>query len=529
MLKQQLDSSSIDIPTALDWTVGMIRQSTFEKYFAVIAEKFRIRLCQLVGQTNWFPFKRNKVLFKRRLREKLTKSFAQDDIQALIKCDKPSIKCRVVKRRETKAILWIQTFGRKFAPRLDMASNEQTGDIDSADATTNIVSIENRLPEELLPAPCFDRAGFFCGATRRHEPHRVAFQEIQFHVFIFREKVVQHFFTCCTQVSKIFAELIPHFTVLLCSAGQSTDAARLLHRVKRGEIAKLHGETARRASHLRRDLNDQRIAFVKLSELQFAIDIQRDEKMLACPFYWRSLCHAARLPNFLCMTTELQSSIVEPDSAAVFTIALSLWEICEKQSRADGFNISECYNGVDQFMREVMRIANQFENWACCHVDFNEFSEVWAYYLGDNFGNVCLSVLSLSCLMEFNKDDCLRIALQLNLPVIISGNLPVPIDLTVPNPIPAAVFCEFRIQTVRDSLQDNEPKPFVAGDEPFDENFNGVYFSLYGIESNGRLEHIADRRTYEQVLDLAQKIAPSISFPVSPTFTTKCAISGMVA
>jgi hypothetical protein len=222
------------------------------------------------------------------------------------------------------------------------------------------------------------------------------------------------------------------------------------------------------------------------------------------------------------MKSKFNLATVGPDSAAVFSIALSLWEICEKQSRETGFNISECYNGVDQFMREVMRIANQFEDWACRYVNFNEFAEVWAYYLGDNFGKTCLSVLSLSCLMEFNENDCLRVALQLKLPVNSGGNLPVPIDLTACNPVPAAAFCKFRIQTVRDSLQDNEPTPFVAGDEPFDENFSNFYFSLYGIESSGRLEHIADRRTYEQVLDLAQKIAPSIAFPVSPTFSTKC-------
>ena len=222
------------------------------------------------------------------------------------------------------------------------------------------------------------------------------------------------------------------------------------------------------------------------------------------------------------MKTEHPSLIVKPDSAAVFTIALSLWEISEKQSRADGFNISECYNGVDQFMREIMRIANQFENWACRHVNFNEFAEVWAYYLGDNFGKTCLSVLSISCLMEFNEDDCLRVALHLKLPVVLTGNLPVPIALTASNPVSAAAFRKFRIQTMRDSFEDNEPTPFVAGDEPFDENFSNFYFSLYGIESGGKLEHIADRRTYKQALDLAQKIAPFISFPASPTFTTKC-------
>jgi hypothetical protein len=221
------------------------------------------------------------------------------------------------------------------------------------------------------------------------------------------------------------------------------------------------------------------------------------------------------------MKTEFQTATVEPDSAAVFAMALSLWEVCEKRWRETNFDISDCYNGVDQFMREVMRIANQFENWACHHVNFNEFNEVWAYYLGDNFGKTCLDILPMNCLMDFSKDDCLRVAMSLRLPVVSDGRLPVPIDMTALNPVPGAAFKKFRIQTVRNTLEDDEPTPFVAGDDPFDENFGSFYFSLYGVETSGVLEHIADRHNYEDVLNLAQKLAPLITFPVSPTFTTE--------
>ncbi|MGH7989589.1 MAG: hypothetical protein ACREDS_05250 [Limisphaerales bacterium] len=222
------------------------------------------------------------------------------------------------------------------------------------------------------------------------------------------------------------------------------------------------------------------------------------------------------------MTTELKRANVCPDSAAVFSAALSLWEVCEKRWRQNNFNISECYNGVDEFMREVMRIANQFENWACEYVDFNEFDEVWPYMLGDKFGEMCLAVLPLNCLMEFNEQDCLRVAMQLHLPIISDSNLPVPFDFTASNPISGAGFSKFKIRTMRYLVEDGESTPYLAGDEPFDENFNNYYFSLYGIEAGGALEHIADRQTYKEVLMLAQKIAPSISFPVSPTYKTKC-------
>lgn len=217
------------------------------------------------------------------------------------------------------------------------------------------------------------------------------------------------------------------------------------------------------------------------------------------------------------MNTEFRATEIEPDPAAVFTIANSLWEICEKRSRQNNFNISECYKGVDQFIREIMRIANLFENWACHHINFDEFDEVWAYYLGDNFGKSCLTVLPLNCLMEFSEADCLRVALQLRLPVMLDDKLPIPVALTALNPIAGTGFREFRIQTVRNSLEDGDVVAFVADDEPFDEQFGEIYFGLYGVGEDGKLEHIADKKTYGEVLNLAQKLTPGIAFPIEPT------------
>lgn len=221
------------------------------------------------------------------------------------------------------------------------------------------------------------------------------------------------------------------------------------------------------------------------------------------------------------MNTDHGKAVVEPDSAAIFAIALSLWEICEKRRRENDWNISACYNGYDQFMRELIKVASLFEEWACGHVNFDEFSEVWPYYLGDNFGAACLSLLPIECLMDFDEGDCLRMALALKLPVILDEKMPIPIDLTAKNSIPGAGFPQFRIQTIRDSFEDQQPTPYVAGDEPFDENFGKLYFSLYGVDAAGLLEHIADRQYYKDILKLVQNLAPTIDFPVSPTFAGK--------
>lgn len=208
------------------------------------------------------------------------------------------------------------------------------------------------------------------------------------------------------------------------------------------------------------------------------------------------------------------------DSAAVFSCALSLWQEVQQCAKSDQtLNLSDCYNGMDQFMRELMRIANDFETWACRHLNFNELNDVWPYLLEDKFGSACLEILKPGALMHFEDKDCLRVALRLRLPVVIDGKLPVPFDLIVPNPVANSGFREFRIQTVRNLLEDGNIVPFVADDDPFDEEFDAPYFGVYGVNASGELEHIADRGTYADASALLQNLAPGISLEASPVFT----------
>ncbi len=107
-----------------------------------------------------------------------------------------------------------------------------------------------------------------------------------------------------------------------------------------------------------------------------------------------------------------------PDSAAIFAIALSLWQECLKREQTEkNFNLSGAYNGFDQFMREVMRVANQFETWSCEHINFAALEDVWPYMLQDRFGETCLAILSPTGLAAFDDHDCLHIAMRLRLPV----------------------------------------------------------------------------------------------------------------
>ncbi len=215
----------------------------------------------------------------------------------------------------------------------------------------------------------------------------------------------------------------------------------------------------------------------------------------------------------------------QPDPAAVFGCALSLWIECKKLTQGtERLNLSECYNGGDEFMRVVMRTATRFENWASLHIAFENLDDVWPYMMEDKFGDACVSAMGAGNLAHFDNNDCLRVALLLGLPVKSSAGLPVPIDRVAPNPVAGSVFQSFRIQTVRDSLEDEITEPFTPDDEPFDENFGAPYFGLYGVDADEVLEHIADRRTYAEAVCLAQKLAPGIAFDpvaISPRFSPR--------
>lgn len=206
-----------------------------------------------------------------------------------------------------------------------------------------------------------------------------------------------------------------------------------------------------------------------------------------------------------------------PDPAAIFGAALSLWNACRKrEGRPDGLNLSEAYDGMDGLMRVVMKVAGMFEEWACKHIDFDQNMDVWPYLLEDKFGEACLSEMFADSLNHFNEEDCLRVALNLRLPIKHSTGLPVPIDVTVENTIPHSAFRKFRIQTVRCSGDLESVVPFVIGDDPYDEQFGVPFFGVYGVDKDGILEQIADRDTYGDAVALVQKLVPDAVLPAHP-------------
>ena len=106
------------------------------------------------------------------------------------------------------------------------------------------------------------------------------------------------------------------------------------------------------------------------------------------------------------------------DPAAVFAEATSLWTACHEMAARDReLDLSECYNGMDQLMREVMRIADSFERWACRFVWFEELDDVWPYLMAVQFGSACLDTIKAGELTSFIETDCARVAARLGLPM----------------------------------------------------------------------------------------------------------------
>jgi hypothetical protein len=66
-----------------------------------------------------------------------------------------------------------------------------------------------------------------------------------------------------------------------------------------------------------------------------------------------------------------------PDLASVFDIAKSLEKLGETES--------ERYDGHDEYTRECMRVASEFEEWADNNLDFSGASIFWPYEIGDLF------------------------------------------------------------------------------------------------------------------------------------------------
>jgi hypothetical protein len=106
------------------------------------------------------------------------------------------------------------------------------------------------------------------------------------------------------------------------------------------------------------------------------------------------------------------------DPAAAFAVALSLHDRGTQEDSKEE-NMSEAYQGFDEFMRQCMNVGNAFETWCCQHVDWEQgIDDVWPYYLESHFAKELLNAgFELDGLATLGPKDFLKIAAYLKLPV----------------------------------------------------------------------------------------------------------------
>ena len=112
------------------------------------------------------------------------------------------------------------------------------------------------------------------------------------------------------------------------------------------------------------------------------------------------------------------------DPAAIFAAASSLSRESQRQARTLKMELSFIYQGWDEFMRETMRVAGRFEEWACDNVAFDELAEPWPYLLEDHFGQACLAVVTPDKLRWLDNAAFRFVANRMNLTLQVQAPEP---------------------------------------------------------------------------------------------------------
>ena len=107
------------------------------------------------------------------------------------------------------------------------------------------------------------------------------------------------------------------------------------------------------------------------------------------------------------------------DPAAIMAIACSLNEAGGALNKAEETNgdVGEAYGGFDEYMRECMRLATEFETWCCEHGDFDNYESMWVYELDDFADELTKlhSTVALLNLRDIKADSFPALAAAFNL------------------------------------------------------------------------------------------------------------------
>lgn len=266
-------------------------ESILEDVFAVIGEEAWIWLGKLVRKLDAPAFVETEVPLQARLGEKTFQPLAKDEAEFLIEGDQTSIEAGIMKRRKTQTVARVQALGREVAPWFDVTGDEQARHRNTSDATAAVVGVEDCLTKKLLASAHFDCGLCFCRSARGNECNTrfkldlLWREKINLLVVVRGEQIMEKLFALRRKRPNIGLKLIPHQPVLLRYTGKPTDTTCALHRVERSKVAQLHRQTVRRSPHLLGNFNNDRVVPVQFAKRQLAVEVQRDEFVLARPFH----------------------------------------------------------------------------------------------------------------------------------------------------------------------------------------------------------------------------------------------------
>ena len=250
-------------------------------------------------KSQWTVFINREILLKGFLWQKVFQAGGKNETQAIIKCYQPLIKGGVMQAGKAEAVSNIKTRGWIFCPRNNMRGHKQFAHGQAAYAAGAIKIVEDDLAKIVLSEAAFLGRGCLGRLVWSGRAADDSFGGNDFNgaCISWIKEPAQHGFTFGNHRGEGGMKFVPCFAIQHARAGQSADAAQFQRGIKRGKVAKFHRETSGGTPKFSGKVDDGAITGIKLSEVQFVVEVESDEQFIASPLFAGS--HAGTIENSL--------------------------------------------------------------------------------------------------------------------------------------------------------------------------------------------------------------------------------------
>jgi hypothetical protein len=202
-----------------------------------------------------------------------------------------------------------------------------------------------------------------------------------------------------------------------------------------------------------------------------------------------------------------------PDKAAELGIAMGVYNHYSYKSDLD---ISNEYNGADEFMRRCQHLGQVFEAWCCAHVNFSRMIEIWPYYAEDYIGPSVDKLLVERCVpASWSEEELLALAVLLHLPVRVrtTENVSFSMEWEAQNWSSDEIKL-YQVRTVRHSTDGKSVEHYTHEHvlarpvPPIWLTPNPVLFALYGAQDkeDTTWEFLFERQSYAELYSLVKRL-----------------------